>query len=438
MDTETQDSQAIDFNAKFAEAFDLLENSGRNVFVTGKAGTGKSTLLQYFRDHTTKNMAILAPTGVAAVNVRGQTIHSFFRFRPDTTPESVAKIRLRKGQRQIYKNLEVLVIDEISMVRADLLDCIDQFLRLYGPNRKQAFGGVQMVFFGDLYQLPPVVTQQERSIFQTVYPSPYFFDANAFASLNIKIVELEFIYRQREENFIRLLGVIRDKRISNADIEELNQRFRPDFTPSEGQLYIYLTTTNALAERINQERLRALRTRPCVFDGDLMGEFDKRSLPTSMELEMKYGAQVMLLNNDPQGRWFNGSIGKVIEADRKSEKLIVELNQGDVVELEPFTWDMYRFTFDEELEQVVSESVGAFRQFPVKLAWAVTIHKSQGQTFQQVVLDSGTGMFAHGQAYVALSRCTTFEGLVLKRAIRRSDILVDDRVIDFLRNFREI
>lgn len=435
MAIDMKNNKDIDFNAKFAEAFDLLENSGRNLFITGKAGTGKSTLLEYFRDHTGKNLAVLAPTGVAAVNVRGQTIHSFFRFRPDITPEGVADIRLRKDQRQVYKNLQTLVIDEISMVRADLLDCVDRFLRRHGPCPDRAFGGVQMVFFGDLYQLPPVVTARERSLFQTVYPGPYFFDANSFGTLSMKVVELERIYRQQQEDFIRLLGVIRDKRVSLGDIEELNRRFDPKFAPDEKQLYIYLTTTNALAEGVNRERLQALRTRPCVFDGDLLGEFDQRGLPTSLKLELKFGAQVMLLNNDPQGRWFNGSIGKIVEADRRRERLKVELGSGAVVDLEPFTWDMYRFTYDEELAQIVSESVGAFRQFPVKLAWAVTIHKSQGQTFERVVIDSGNGMFAHGQAYVALSRCTTFEGLVLRKPFRHGDIKVDERVVSFLKTF---
>ncbi|MBF0521680.1 MAG: AAA family ATPase [Candidatus Omnitrophica bacterium] len=437
MPDEVKSQYDIDFNQKFTQAYDLLENTNKNVFITGKAGTGKSTLLKYFRDHTLKNVVVLAPTGVAAVNVQGQTIHSFFRFKPDITPKTVDTIKMRRNQKVLYEKINTLIIDEISMVRADLLDCVDAFLRLHGPYPEEPFGGVQMVFFGDLYQLPPVVTMEDKKIFEGLYASPYFFDAKAYQGLNLEFIEFDKIYRQKEEDFIRLLGAIRNRHATEAHLKELNSRVNPSFQPNENEFYIYLTTTNAIAERINQQHLLQLKTRSYHYDGEVMGKFDEKSLPTYSSLDLKWGAQVMLLNNDPQGRWVNGSIGKVISADESSSMIQVQLSGGKVVDVEPFTWEMFRFFYDEETERVESESVGSFRQYPLKLAWAVTIHKSQGQSFSKVVVDIGYGTFAHGQAYVALSRCTSFDGLVLLRPIRKEHILLDNRVVEFMEKINQ-
>jgi len=428
----TSPSEHIDFNTKFSQAYDLLENSLNHIFITGKAGTGKSTLLQYFRDHTSKNVIVVAPTGVAAVNVRGQTIHSFFRFKPDITPDSVSSIKIRRTQRQIYENIDALIIDEVSMVRADLFDCMDAFLRLHGKNKKLPFGGVQMILFGDLYQLPPVVTRYEAELFNGTYSSPYFFSANAFKDLAIDFVELDKIYRQQEEEFIRLLGDIRNKTITEDHLKKLNKRFIPNFAPDENDFYVYLTSTNVLADQINEQKLQQLKSKPYRHDGDVTGKFEIKNLPTHERLNVKFGAQVMLLNNDSQGRWVNGSIGKIIST-REEEKIIrVELDDGRQVDVTPHTWEMFRFFYNEDTDALESESIGSFTQYPLKLAWAITIHKSQGKTFSKVIIDIGYGTFAHGQAYVALSRCSSFNGLVLRKPIQRQHILLDGRIVDFM------
>ncbi|OGX29765.1 MAG: AAA family ATPase [Omnitrophica WOR_2 bacterium RIFCSPHIGHO2_01_FULL_52_10] len=423
------------FDEQFSGAYDLLENNPSPVFVTGKAGTGKSTLLQYFRGHTSKNIVVLAPTGVAAVNVRGQTIHSFFLFRPDITPEGVHSIRLRKAQKTLYKKLDAVVIDEISMVRSDLLDCVDAFLRRHGPDAGAPFGGVQMIFFGDLYQLPPVMTRFDRDIFKDVYASPYFFDAASFKQLNFQIIELQKIYRQKDEAFIRLLNNVRDRSVSVTDLEVLNRRLNPRFNPGDKDFYVYLTTTNALADQVNQDRLKELPGESSRLEGKISDGFDVRSLPTHQRLELKMGAQVMLLNNDPGGKWVNGTIGKVFSTAKDHETtgtVRVALSSGLVVDVPRFTWEVFRFFYNKDTEQIDAESAGSFCQYPLKLAWAITIHKSQGKTFSKVVLDIGGGTFAPGQMYVALSRCTDLEGLVLKKPIFKRHILLDDKVVRFM------
>ncbi|MBP9854016.1 MAG: AAA family ATPase [Candidatus Omnitrophica bacterium] len=430
-----EDKENLEFNEKFAFCYDLLENGTQNIFVTGKAGTGKSTLLQYFREHTTKKIVVLAPTGVAAVNIKGQTIHSFFCFRPDITPENVFSIRLQRTQKRMYESLDAIVIDEISMVRADLLDCIDAFLKVYGKKKNEPFGGVQMILFGDLYQLPPVVTSREQSIFTDVYPSPFFFDSKSYQALHLKIIELDKIYRQKDEEFIQLLGGIRNKTFTRWDMVVLNQRLKPDFKIPEGEYYISLTTTNAIADGINQEQLQKLTAVECEHEGLLTGDFQQKDLPTHLNLKLKEGAQVMMLNNDPQGRWINGSIGKLtyLNPDGLGEDAIeVALHNGEVVEVKPVTWEIFHFHYNEESQSIDSDVVGSFTQFPIKLAWAVTIHKSQGKTFDKVIVDIGRGTFSHGQVYVALSRCTTLEGVILRKPIYDHHVLLDQRVVEFM------
>ncbi len=425
----------LELSDEFLRAFQTLEYSKDHVFITGKAGTGKSTLLQYFREHTTKNVAILAPTGVAAVNIQGQTVHSFFRFKPDITAERVTQIRLRREDRELFQELDAVLIDEISMLRADILDCIDCFLRRFGKDPKKVFGGIQLIMIGDLFQLPPVVARDEMDVFHGLYPSPYFFDAKVFKGFSLQYIDLEKIYRQQDDSFIELLNAIRHDQLTDEHLTRLNGRCRADFFPQEDDFYVYLTTTNAIADRINEHQLKRLEGEPFCFQGRVEGKFEDRNLPTKEFLELKHGAQVMLLNNDPSGQWVNGSIGRVVSVaeDLSATDIIeIELEDGRVVEVGPFTWEMFRFRYNEEIKRLESEPVGSFVQYPLRLAWAVTIHKSQGKTFSKVILDIGQGAFAHGQTYVALSRCTSLEGIVLKKPIQRRDIIVDPRVIGFI------
>jgi ATP-dependent DNA helicase PIF1 len=428
----------LDFNEEFVSAFEALENTGQHIFITGKAGTGKSTLLQYFRQKTSKNVAVLAPTGVAAINIKGQTIHSFFNFKPDVTPESVGDIPVRKRKRKMYQELDAVIIDEVSMVRADLMDCIDVFLRLYGPDYDRPFGGIQMVFFGDLFQLPPVVGHGEEDIFKTHYPTPYFFSAKVFELLDYQLMQLKKIYRQKDEHFIRLLNAVRDDSVEHHHWEALNGRFKPGDQPFSEDFYIVLTTTNALADKVNNQRLLGLTGYPKIYQGAVSGEFERRSLPTPETLELKTGAQVMMLNNDPDKRWVNGSLGKIVAivSDTEGDDVImVELENGAQVDVKKHTWEIYQYYFDEENKSLGSKVMGYFTQYPLKLAWAVTIHKSQGQTFERVIIDVGWGTFSHGQMYVALSRCTTLEGIVLKQPLTQRHILMDERVLRFMKKF---
>ena len=450
MNIENNAGGKLEFNDQFARAYDTLENTWHNVLIVGKAGTGKSTILQYFRSNTLKNVVVLAPTGVAAVNIKGQTIHSFFRFRPDITIDTVASIKMWKKNKELYKNIDTIIIDEVSMVRADLLDCVDEFMRLHGKKSNEPFGGVQMIFIGDLYQLPPVVTGRERSIFRDLYKSPYFFDSKVFRKLfnsdsyqdnddnfefsydSLKIVELDKIYRQKEESFIELLGAIRNRSITDAQLAVLNKRYIPGFKPKRDDFYIYLTTTNYLADNVNEEQINRINSPGYFSDGEISGKFEQKNLPTQFSLQMKVGAQVMLLNNDPSGRWVNGSIGKIVSFVEDDQIIFVELSNGNIVEVTPFKWEMYKFSYNPEIQMIESETVGSFRQYPLRLAWAITIHKSQGKTFSKAIVDIGDGTFSHGQIYVALSRCITLSGIVLKKPILRRHILLDKTIVKFM------
>lgn len=428
----------IELNEQFQKALDIMENTTKNIFITGKAGTGKSTLLEYFRSKTKKQIAVLAPTGVAALNVRGQTIHSFCRFKPDITLDKVKKIFKKKN---LYKKFNTIVIDEISMVRADLLECVEKFFRLNGKNPTKWFGGIQMIFIGDLYQLPPVVTSSEKDIFATQYETPYFFSSRVFSdsSFDIEFVELEKIYRQTEADFIRLLNAIRNRSVTDEDIEQLNRQLNPNFVPPDEDFYIYLTSTNEMAYKLNRERLMTLHGKLFISEGRLAGEFKKIYLPTDEVLELKVGAQIMLVNNDRKGRWVNGSVGKIIDIRRKKshiDKLVVELQNGDAVEVETYVWELFRYEYNKETQQIYTESIGSFTQYPLKLAWAITIHKSQGKTFDKVIIDIGRGTFAHGQVYVALSRCTNFKGIILKKEIKKYHIRMDYKVVKFLTKYQ--
>jgi len=422
----------IELNDRFQQALDIMENTDKTVFITGRAGTGKSTLLTYFRRTTRKKVAVLAPTGVAALNVKGQTIHSFFGFKPDITVEKVRRVRVRDGSKNVYKTLNAVVIDEVSMVRADLLDCVDRFLRLNGPDPARAFGGIQMVFIGDLYQLPPVVTSAEKTVFGSLYETPYFYSARVFQTLEIESVDLEKVYRQHDEEFISLLNQIRNNSITEEGLRLLNRRCIPDFEPPPGEFYIYLTTTNDMARRINDAQLAKLKTKRYTFTAEIEGDFGSEYLPTRIDLQVKVGAQIMMLNNDTGERWVNGTIGQITDIvnDGGECMIVAELADGETVEISPFTWEIFQFFVAGG--QLQSEVIGRFRQYPLMLAWAVTIHKSQGKTFDKVVIDIGGGTFAHGQTYVALSRCTTLDGIVLKRPLLKRHVLTDYRVMRFL------
>ena len=420
-------------------ALEIMENSSRHVFITGKAGTGKSTLLAYFRQNTNKEVALLAPTGVAALNIQGQTIHSFFNFKPNITPEKVKKVSGQDGH--IYKEFDTIIIDEISMVRADLLDCVEKFLRLNGPHRKKWFGGIQMIFIGDLYQLPPVVTAAEREIFTHRYTSPYFFSGQVFKepTFDMEFIELEKVYRQTEPDFIRLLNGIRNRSCTDEDIVRLNENYREDFVPPDDGFCITLTSTNDLAANRNLQKLDALPGLAIELHGVLSGEFDRSSLPAEENLIFKPGAQVMLVNNDKYGRWVNGTIGRIVGLEKGEEgetEIMVSLQDGTVVEVLPHTWELFTYEYDRATKRISTKKTGSFTQYPVRLAWAVTIHKSQGKTFDRVVIDMGRGAFAHGQVYVALSRCTNFDGITLTKPLKKNHIRMDWRVAKFLAAFQ--
>lgn len=429
----------IKLDEKSQNIISEIENSWENVFLTGNAGTGKSTLLDHFRNTTKKNIAVVAPTGVAAVNVKGETIHSFFLFPPNIDAER-AKLEAKKTKSpKLYKTLDALVIDEISMVRADLLDCINIFLQTVRKSN-QPFGGVQVIMVGDLHQLPPVVTKDEQQALASLYHSPYFFSSNVFQSLTdglyqqIKYFELSTIYRQTEREFIGILNRVRNKIATQEDLNKLNSRQ----TDSEDFLdgYIYLTAMNEQADKINQFKLNEIEGQSIYFKSTVTGNFSEKQFPAADTLEMKTGARVMLLNNDPDDRWINGTLGTLFKM--RSDHVLVKLDSGELETVEPVTWTAYKTRLNLETMTLESKEVGSFKQFPLRLAWAITIHKSQGKTFDKVAIDLGRGAFAHGQTYVALSRCTSLSGLKLVRPIDQSSIIMDDRVINFLKNIKAL
>jgi len=431
----------IEINEQFEQALELMEVTSKNVFITGKAGTGKSTLLEYFRSITNKKIVVLAPTGVAALNVQGQTIHSFFGFKPDITLEKVRKKYRKNDKENIYKKLDAIVIDEISMVRADLLDCVDKFLRLNSKNKNQPFGGKQMIFIGDLYQLSPVVMSKEREIFKNIYKSEYFFDAKAFkvSNLAMEFIELEKIYRQKDEKFINLLNSIRNNSITEKELENINQCLKPNFQEKADDFYICLTPTNKASQLINEQKLTSLKGKLYKCRGITRGDFKKEYLPTEIDLNLKTGAQVMLLNNDPAKRWINGTIGKIVKIKKDQETgfnvIFVKIANGQIEAILPHTWEIFNFTLNKQ-GIINSEVIGSFTQYPLKLAWSVTIHKSQGKTFDKVIIDIGKGTFTYGQVYVALSRCTRLDGIVLKKKIFKKHIWMDWRVVKFITQYQ--
>lgn len=428
---------SINFDDNSKNILDLLEKSPENIFLTGNAGTGKSTLLDHFRNITSKNISVVAPTGVAAVNVKGETIHSFFGFPPNVTSERAIDEAKRTKKAKIFNALEILVVDEISMVRADLLDSIDSFLRTV-RKKPHPFGGVKLIMVGDLHQLPPVVTFMEKEALANLYESPYFFSSKVFKSLfdgllpQLKLIELETIYRQSDQKFIDLLNRIRNKQTTERDLEILNERITSDGESLEN--FIILTTINDQADKMNQIKLDEIEGPTYTFNAVRSGNFPAQQFPAGETIFLKTGARVMLLNNDPQNRWINGTLGTLFRV--QPDGAYVKLDGGEVEKIEPVTWSSYKTVFNETTKSLESQNVGSFKQLPIRLAWAITIHKSQGKTFDRVAIDLGRGAFAHGQTYVALSRCTSLSGLRLFRPIQHESIIVDSRVLDFLSRLR--
>lgn len=429
-------TRQLEWNNEFQEAMGLLE-AGRSVFITGKAGTGKSTLLRHFLENTTREAVVTAPTGVAALNVGGQTIHRLFSFPPTVTPEMVASDGYYPRRSiGVLKSLETLVIDEISMVRADLLDSVDAALRRYGPHPGEPFGGVQMVFVGDPYQLPPVITEAEEAHFRTRYATPFFFSADSLSAADYDIVELEKVYRQHDGEFIALLNAIRTGDAVQSDFDRLNERYMPQFEPPDDEFWVTLTTTNAMAEAVNSRKLDTLDAPLLTFEATTWGEIEESDKPVPDVLHYKLGAQVMLVSNDPAGRWVNGSMGVVSDSrvEGGEPQVTIDLLEGGRVIVGPHQWDVSRPVAANG--RLTYDAVGGFKQLPFKPAWAVTIHKSQGKTLERAVVSLGRGTFADGQLYVALSRCTSLPGLVLKSEVKRHHVKVEREVTRFLARSR--
>ena len=396
----------------------------QTTLILGENGSGKSTLLAYFRSVTQKNTAVLAPTGVAAIRVKGQTIHSFFGFPPKVIQtRHIKKVR----QVELIQNLETLIIDEISMVRADVFDAIDYSLRVHRKKLTQPFGGVQVIVFGDLFQLPPVVNMDESSLLERIYPNgQFFFHSNIFQDAQFKTLELQSIYRQTDDHFIYLLNAVRDGSITNSQIDNLNDSLVDNFEMDEGK--IILTTTNARASGINQNYLKQLSSEEFSYRAQATGQFYKELFPTDEVLKLKKGAQVIMIKNDPEKRWVNGSIGTIHDIAEK--KIKVKINHK-IYEVKKEKWDRIQYSYDDDQQEVLENVTGSFKQYPMRLAWAITIHKSQGQTFEKVIIDMSQGSFAPGQLYVALSRCISLEGIELLRPLKKSDVIVNKQLIGF-------
>lgn len=419
----------VELNPKFQYALEQMGNTNKSLFITGRAGTGKSTLLSYFRGTVKKRVAVLAPTGVAALNVEGQTIHSFFKFKSDVTVESVKEQPLRATN--LYNKVEAIIIDEVSMVRADLLDCVDTFLCRQRQN-DSPFGGVQMIFIGDLYQLPPVVTRQEMGVFtHQVYDSPYFFSSKSFKNFKLELIELDKIYRQTDEKFIETLNKVRVNAMTMSDFAYLNTRCVPD----NGDGKITLTTTKAAAEEVNMSHLKAIPEKPTILEGEVSGDFGKEYWPTAINLQIKKGAQIMLLNNDRENRWVNGSLAKVKEI-KKSGIIITLVGQTEELEVTINRWEI-SYLYVAEDGALKSRVIGSFTQYPLMLAWAITIHKSQGKTFDNLIVDVGAGTFAAGQTYVALSRGRTLEGITLRKPISQKHIRAPYLITNFINGLKK-
>lgn len=424
----------IEQNHELQIAWDFVENTGRSIFLTGKAGTGKTTFLKTVVEKSRKRPIVVAPTGVAAINANGMTIHSFFQL-PFSPYVPGAKVESRfdfgREKRKIIASIDLLIIDEISMVRADLLDEIDSVLRRF-RDHSLPFGGVQLLMIGDLAQLTPVVTPEDEQMLRPYYDTPYFFGSKALQQIDYVTIQLDYVYRQQDSSFIELLNQIRSGRPDAKALGQLNLRCNPNFVPSPEEPYIRLTTHNQLANYYNETELRKLPGSLYSYRAEVKGTFPEYSYPTAETLELKAGAQVMFIKNDPspEHRYYNGRIGRVMEASENRLTVYCE-DDDEAIEVEPLEWENMRYTLNEKTREIESEVQGVFRQLPLRLAWAITIHKSQGLTFDRAIIDANQS-FAPGQVYVALSRCRTLEGLVLATPLSLRAIINDDRVDKYI------